>query len=461
MSRLVLPAPVTVRMEGTRTGQPPADGTPASESEPAVSVEPGPGRLFADLPVAGEWRSLARHRATYRMPPPASSRPNGRLIELVGRAGLQGRGGAGFPTARKLAAVAGGSDRRVVIANATEGEPASGKDRLLVTRLPHLVLDGALLAAHAVGAGEIVVCVDRTSGEAARALRRALAERREQEPPSCDVRIALTPPRYVAGEETALVHWLNGGPAKPTLTPPRPFERGVDRRPTLVQNVETLAHLSQIATFGHDWFRQAGTAEEPGTALFTVSGVARPIVLEAEMGARGGDVLAAAAAPAGERLQAIVVGGYFGTWMSAKDLEGTPLSRSALAPFGASPGAGILVTLPESACGLLETARILRWYAGESAGQCGPCTFGLPALAKTTSSLAAGRAHSEDVGRLHRWAGEIEGRGACRHPDGAVRLLRSALSVFASDVEAHLRGRPCEGSRRPALQVPASSEEWR
>jgi NADH:ubiquinone oxidoreductase subunit F (NADH-binding) len=348
----------------------------------------------------------------------------------------------------------------VVVANATEGEPASAKDRLLATRLPHLVLDGALLAGYAVGAEEVIVCVDRTRRDTVAALRRALAERIEQESSSCALRIALTPPRYVAGEETALVHWLNGGPSKPTLAPPRPFERGVGRRPTLVQNVETLAHLSQIAAFGDEWYRRLGPADEPGTALFTVSGaVAESTVLEAPIGTGGGALLAAAGVARGAR--AVLVGGYFGTWLAASDLVRTPMSHAGLAPFGASPGAGVLVALPEAPCGLLETARILRWYAGESAGQCGPCAFGLPALAGVAVDLAAGRAGSDDVARLRRWCGEIEGRGACRHPDGAVRLLRSALSVFAEDVEQHLGGHPCGGSRRPLLRVPASSKDWR
>ena len=162
-----------------------------------------------------------------------------------------------------------------------------------------------------------------------------------------------------------------------------------------------------------------------------------------------------------EPVQAVLVGGYFGTWVAAADLAASPLSRAGLAPFGASPGAGILVGLPASACGLLETARILSWYAGESAGQCGPCVFGLPALAGSTTDLARGSVRPEEVARLQRWASEIEGRGACRHPDGAVRLLRSALSVFAADVNRHLTGRPCAGAHRPALNVPAPSKGWR
>jgi NADH:ubiquinone oxidoreductase subunit F (NADH-binding) len=455
MTPAAMSVPISVRMASPRR-------RPRQTEDPVVaSVEPGPTRLLAHLPAAGEWRSLDDHRSRYPMPPAPATRPNGRLIDLVERAGLRGRGGAGFPTARKLQAVADGPRHRVVVANATEGEPASAKDAFLVTRQPHLVLDGALLAAHAVGAEEVVVCIDRASRQAAAAVNRALAERVAREPGSCGVRIALTPSRYIAGEETALVHWLNGGPAKPTLAPPRPFERGVGKRPTLVQNVETLAHLAQIAAFGDEWFRRAGTTDEPGTGLFTVTGATRATVVEAGIGTRGDVVLHAGGACNGEPSQAVLVGGYFGTWVAAADLEATPVSRAALAPLGASPGAGILVALPVSACGLLETARILSWYAGESAGQCGPCAFGLPALAGTTAELARGRVRPDDVARLQRWASEIEGRGACRHPDGAVRLLRSALSVFAGDVQAHLNGRPCAGAHRATLNVPAPSKEWR
>jgi NADH:ubiquinone oxidoreductase subunit F (NADH-binding) len=456
MTPVATSTPISVRWRPSR----PRDTEPAGDEMMLVG-EPGPARLLAHVPPAGEWRSLAEHRSGYSMPPAPRSRPNEHLIDLVGRAGLRGRGGGGFPTARKLQAVADGPRHRVVVANATEGEPASAKDRVLVTRLPHLVLDGALLAAHAVGAEEVIVCVDRTRLGAAAAMHRAVLERMEHEPMPCPVRVALTPPRYVAGEETALVNWLNGGPSKPTLSPPRPSERGVDRRPTLVQNVETLAHLAQIAAFGADWFFQAGTTDEPGTALFTVSGAAGASVLEAAVGTAGGTVLRHGGVLPGEGVQAVLVGGFFGTWMAASDFVRTPLSRPALAPFGASPGAGILVALPESACGLLETARILGWYAGESAGQCGPCAFGLPALAGVAADLAAGRAQPDDVVRMQRWAGDIDGRGACRHPDGAVRLLRSALAVFAADVDGHLRGRPCLGSDRPALGVPVSTGEWK
>jgi NADH:ubiquinone oxidoreductase subunit F (NADH-binding) len=386
------------------------------------------------------------------------ARPLTEIIDLVERAGLRGRGGAGFPTAVKMRAVARGRGRAVVLANGTEGEPASYKDKLLLTHQPHLVIDGALLAAAAVGAERVVIGVEEAAPEALRALRRALAERASAEPAGIPVEVLATPAGYVSGEETALVRFVNGGPAKPTTVPPRPFEKGVLRRPTLVSNVETLCHVAQIARNGATWFRGSGTPEEPGTALVTVSGaVARPGVIEVPIGTplativeRGGPVGAAGAA---------LVGGFFGTWVPASGF-GLAFSRAGLAEVGASPGAGVVIVVPEGACGLAETARIMAWYAAETAGQCGPCVFGLGAMAGEMAALSHGPVPAEGLQRLRRWAAQVEGRGACKHPDGSVRLLRSALAAFPHDVEAHLGGRPCPASYGEAvIAVPDARDD--
>lgn len=393
---------------------------------------------------------LSRHRLVHPTPPLplADGRPREDLLAAVERSGLRGRGGAGFPTGRKLRAVSA-TRRGVVVVNGAEGEPASGKDKLLLGAVPHLVLDGALLAAAAVGAGEVVVCVDHTATAARAAVAWAVEERRRAEPgPS--VRVVTVPARYVAGEETALVHWLNGGPAIPTRTPPRVFERGVGGRATLVDNVETLAHLAQILRFGPDWFRQLGTEEEPGSALVTLSGaVARPGVYEIPIGARLADVVGTAGTPAG--VAAVLVGGYFGAWLDASGAGRARLSAAELRPLGASLGCGALVVLPEGACGLRETARVLGWLAGQTAGQCGPCVHGLAAIATATAALHAGRGGAAGLDRLRRWASQVEGRGACRMPDGAVRFLHSALHVFADEVARHLRHGGCTSAPGPAV----------
>ena len=425
-------------------------------------VQPSQARLLGALAADGRSQPLEIHRSHYPAPPAGGDGAWSELIDEVDRAGLRGRGGAGFPTARKMRTVAAGRRRPVVVANGTEGEPNSGKDHLLLTRAPHLVLDGALWAAAAVGADRVIVCVDRTRPDALAAMRHALAERAAAEPRAVDIDITGTPPRYVAGEETALVHWLNGGPAKPTATPPRPYERGFDGRPTLVQNVETLAHVAQIETRGADWFRQSGPPDEPGTALFTVSGaVARPSIVEAPIATTTAGILALAGGPS-QPLQALLVGGFFGTWVAAAEAMDAPYSRTGLQPLGAAPGAGVIVALPAGACGMAETARIMAWYAAESAGQCGPCVFGLTDLAAGAATIAGATAHRDELDRLRRWADQIQGRGGCRHPDGAIRLLRSALTVFGTDLDRHLDGHACPGaSARPFVHVPSSAPVWR
>ncbi|MCU1449158.1 MAG: hypothetical protein JWP02_1328, partial [Acidimicrobiales bacterium] len=384
----------------------------------------------------------------------------------IERSGLRGRGGAGFPTGRKLRAVAEGHARRpVIVVNGSEGEPASSKDKLLLSRHPHLVLDGALLAAAAVGATEVIVGVDRMEPRVLRAVHGALAERRAAGERMPDVRVAAIPHRYVAGEESALVRWLNGGDAKPTVVPPRPFEAGVAGRPTLVDNVETLAHLAQIVNWGPEWFREHGTDDEPGTMLVTVSGaVARPGVHEVPVGARISSVVRAAGGSV-SRCNAVLVGGYFGSWLSSAQAKRTRLCNEDLRPLGAGLGCGALIVLPEEACGLKETARILSWLAGESAGQCGSCVHGLAAIAGGTVDLFKG---DDTVDRLRRWAAQVEGRGACHFPNGAVRLLRSALDVFDEEIHRHVEGdghggSGCSGTHRgPALPIPdTKAQPWR
>jgi NADH:ubiquinone oxidoreductase subunit F (NADH-binding) len=381
------------------------------------------------------------------------------LVDAIDRAGLRGRGGASFPTATKMRAVLANtkSGVPVVVANGTEGEPASTKDKLLLTRCPHLVLDGALGAAAAVGANQIVIAIDRHARAAHVAMTAALASRADAIP----IDIAATPAHYVAGEESALVHFLNGGEAKPTTVPPRPFERGFDRRPTLVQNTETLAHLALIARHGVQWFRQMGTVTEPGTCLATVSlGAQRGQVLEVAFGTPLSAVLRSGHA---SEIQAVLVGGYYGAWVGADAAATAALSIESLKPYGAALGCGALVGLPLEACGLRETANVLTWMAGETAGQCGPCVHGLAAIAQATTKLADGRGTTATVDQLHRWASQITGRGGCKFPDGAVRFLRSALTVFAVDVDRHLHAGPCPASRRAGLlpTPPTRHEPWR
>jgi NADH:ubiquinone oxidoreductase subunit F (NADH-binding) len=423
-----------------------------------------PERRPDDRLLGARAASLAVHRAAYAPPPRPVRRGHAAVVAAVEAAGLQGRGGGWFPTGRKLAAVARGRGTPVVVVNGMEGEPASAKDATLLQQAPHLVLDGAQWAAAAVGADAIVVAVERTATSTVGVLRAALAERAAEG--GVPFELALLPGRYVAGEEHAIVSWINGGDAKPTYG--RVYESGVAGRATLVDNAETLAHVAQIASFGADWFRRLGTADQPGTMLCTMSGaVARSrVVFEIPIGMSLGALVRAAGGTT-EDPRAVLVGGYYGTWLARDELAAAVLTNADLRRRGASLGCGAVVVLGASSCGVAESARVLTWLAGESAGQCGPCVHGLASIAAAMRDLAAGRADRDAVARLRRWADQIEHRGACSFPDGAVRLLRSTLHAFASDVDAHARGAPCAVNRAPSiLSLPpaalrAREVDWR
>ena len=339
-----------------------------------------------------------------------------RLIEALERSDLRGRGGAAFPVGRKWRAVAG---RRggapVVLVNGAEGEPLSRKDRVLMEARPHLVLDGAALAAAAVGAGEVLLYVGSDHGAAAGALRRALADRPEAE--RRRTRVVAAPARYVAGEETAAVRFVNDGVALPTSAPPRPFERGVAGRPTLVQNVESLAHVAMIGRFGDGWFRDLGRGASSGTAL--------------------GEAIDTAGGGLTDASSAVLLGGYFGSWVTAAEAWSLPLDAATLRDRGHTLGCGVVAVLPEHRCGVVETARILSYLADQSARQCGPCVFGLGAIAAAVGRIASGGAEAADLERIRRWSGELSGRGACRHPDGAAGMLLSALGAFPEEFRHH------------------------
>jgi NADH:ubiquinone oxidoreductase subunit F (NADH-binding) len=363
------------------------------------------------------------------------------LIDEVAASGLRGRGGASFETATKLRSIAG-RRRPVVVANAAEGEPASGKDKALLRATPQLVLDGVVATAYAVGARDAVVAVGAGARKELESVSRALAERRGD---PVRIRIEAVPDTFVSGEETALLNALQGRAAKPSMKPPYPFERGLNGAPTLVQNVETLAHIALIARFGADWFRGAGSADAPGTALVTLGGaVAKEGVFEIELGSMLGDLLARGG-NATEPLAAVLVGGYFGRWVPAIDAPGVRLVPDVL-------GAGAVVAFPASACGVAEAARVVRYLAGESAGQCGPCVHGLRAISTAFAELDA----SPDTARarLERWTAQVRGRGACRHPDGVATFVESFLTVFEPELTRHARRGRCGAATRGWLPVP-------
>jgi NADH:ubiquinone oxidoreductase subunit F (NADH-binding) len=421
-----------------------------------------PGALPRLLPAgpgqAGPGQADLRAHLGRLGSPPYRNRA-GLLIGDIKAAGLTGRGGAAFPVHRKLAAVANARKPAVVIANGAESEPASGKDRELLWRAPHLVLDGLQLAAEAVGAAAAALAAHRDA-RLHQHLRTALAERAAAGLDRVDVALLEAPPRFLSGAESALVRAVNGGPAVPGYQPPRVFEKGVGGRPTLVQNVETLAHLAIIARFGPAWFRSVGTPDEPGSMLCSVWQAGGGSVTEVALGTPIASLLTITG-----DVQAVLCGGYHGAWLDPGTAAGLSLCNASLRPAGVLAGPGVLVALPADRCGLAETARVARYLALESAGQCGPCLNGLPRMANALTELAGPRPSRQALANLQRWAGLVEGRGACHHPDGTVRFVRSALTVFGREIGRHAGGRCAGRTGRPFLPLPPAPQtteaSWR
>jgi NADH:ubiquinone oxidoreductase subunit F (NADH-binding) len=399
--------------------------------------------------LAGVGRSpldLDRHRQVYGQP---GTTPQDELLAELRASGLRGRGGASFPLSTKLRAVRVARGDPILLVNGCEGEPMSKKDRLMLSCLPHLVIDGALTLARALGAGEVIFAVDEFDLRTGDSLQTALDERLDLGAAGLRASLTWVPAGYVTGQESALVQWCNGKSPTPTVAPPRVTERGVGRRPTLVSNAETLVHAALVDRHGAAWFRSAGTDEEPGTALITVSGaVCRPGVVEVELGAPLTKVLDAAGW-LNEEVSAYLIGGYAGGWIDSRDAERVHLSGRALAHFGVRLGAGIVVALGADACPVAETARVVSWLATQSAGQCGPCVDGLAAIAGGLERIRSGTADRRTLADVVRWCGDVTGRGACALPDGAVSFTASALRVFAEDFHDHARHGECDACAAP------------
>ncbi|BDX31120.1 NADH dehydrogenase [Mycobacterium antarcticum] len=358
------------------------------------------------------------------------------LLDEVDLGGLLGRGGAAFPMAVKLRAVreAGRSGRdTVVVANGEEGEPASIKDKWLLRNRPHLVLDGVRLAARMVAAARAVVYVSDTS--AAQAMTDAIAEAGDALPP---IDVVSVRPGYVAGEETAAVRAINGGPAKPTDKPPRPFECGVDGNPTLVSNVETLANLPFLLRHGADAYRSEGTSASPGTFLATVTGAGHPAALyELPHGVPFTDLLELHGVSP-DHVNGVLMGGYFAGLLNRTVLTAT-LDHETMRGLGSGLGCGAVALITDN-CPVAVAALVMAYFDRENAGQCGSCFNGTAAMSAVTRALCQGVATAEDVTRLERWSVQLRGRGACATLDAATNVAASLLLQFPEAVAHHLDG---------------------
>lgn len=395
----------------------------------SLQVEPGP------LLLRPTGNGLAGHRATWPEPPRISRAD---VVALAEGAAIRGRGGAGFPLGRKLASLPH-RKRCPVVVNLAEGEPASHKDEALALHHPHLVLDGAAIAAHALGARTVHVVTPEEKPQVRDALERAVAER----PPGGPVwQWHVATPGFVAGEGSAVIELIEGRPNLPVTSWQPTSVIGLKGRPTMLSNAETYAQLAALVA-DSTAYAALGLPDEPGTRLLTIhDGGTTRRVIEVPHGTAWADLL-----DADDLAGPLLLGGYHGTWLAAGDLSGHTVSAADLAALGASLGAGVVLPA-RLECPLVTASRVADYLAGESAGRCGPCRNGLPVIADVLAELVTDAPDRSDtatdrnalVDRLHALAGLVDRRGACAHPDGTVRMLRSALLAFADDVEAHVSG---------------------
>jgi NADH:ubiquinone oxidoreductase subunit F (NADH-binding) len=409
--------------------------TPVSTPPDALFVDAFPGfepRLVLD---SAEREEIDAYRARGGY---AGGLSGEALVEAVESSGLRGRGGAAFPAGVKLRSVASRSGPRYVVANGEEGEPASIKDRWLLRMRPHLVIDGLDRAAQAVDADRSYLFV--SDPVAAASVAAALDERGAAG--AIPRELVTTEPRYVAGEETAVVRAINGGPALPLDKPPRPFESGVDGRPTLVANVETLANLPRIATHGPDEFRALGTERSPGTFLLTLSGAcARAGLYETPLGVSIRDALQVLVGDVDEPA-GFLMGGFFAGLLGPRGLDAR-LAYDDLRDDGSGLGCGAIVVLDRNDCPVAAAADVMDYFEHQNAKQCGACIRGTAAMRDVLLELAGGVADADRVERLRGWSMSLRERGACALLDGAAGVAGSLLREFPDDVASHL-AHPCE-----------------
>ncbi len=348
------------------------------------------------------------------------------LLVALEQAGLTGRGGAAFATATKVRAAL--DQRAELIVNACDGELGAGKDAFVVEHHLAQVVHGAGL----IGGAAVRFAAHRGTHTEANLLRAGLD-------------VLSVPDRYVSSEESSLVSLANGGLARP-LTKRVPVVFGAcdadgRRLPaTVVLNAETVLRIAQIAQRGPVWFRSFGTFQEPGPRLASIDGaVFAAGITETAAGVTVAQLIQAAGGATGP-VSGVGVGGLSGGWLTPQEAQAAIWSRAGLAAYEISPGPGTVLVLGGDGCPLAHVSDVLDYAAGESAGQCGPCMFGIPALAEDMRLLRECSLDRVGVQRLGRRLGLLPGRGACRFPDGVAGYARSALRVFAAEVSAHLAG---------------------
>ena len=430
---------------------------PAERTSATARLGDHRAMLLAGPPPLEGPEPLDAHLA--RLGPPPDLVP-AQILGALEECGIKGRGGGGFPVWRKLRTAVEATGEPVLIVNCSESEPGSRKDFVLCTRRPHLVLEGAVAMARALGARSVTLHLHRESVETAIALRTAMQERpTDDDEPVWG--LSRGPGGYVAGEASAVARFVHERIALPMFGSTPLARLGPSGRPTVVSNAETAAQVALLLRVGPERMEALGSSRHPGPTLVTVTGAVPEsgTVIEVVGRATIGDVLSEAGSF--EEPLAVLVGGYCGTWIPGRTAWTTSLDPDSLAAVGASRGCGLLGVLPPGACGLSETARLAAYMASQSAGQCGPCVHGLPTLAEHLHDLARGRGGRTNLRRIERTVESLPGSGACKHPDGVAHLVRSALQAFEMDVTRHRKRRPCAGiDHHPVFATAAGHTAW-
>ncbi|MDA8388406.1 MAG: NADH-quinone oxidoreductase subunit NuoF [Nitrospiraceae bacterium] len=396
---------------------------------------------------------LALRRAMKEMSP-------SEVTEEVKASRLRGRGGAGFPTGLKWSFVP--TDRKnpgpkYIMANADEMEPGSFKDRILMEHNPHMLIEGMLIAAHAIGAGHGFIFLRMEYWRSARAIERALAEAREKNYMgenilgtgfNVDLHLHTSAGRYMCGEETGLLNAMEGKRAMPRAKPPYPQTSGFMGRPTVVNNVETLCSVPQIIRNGAEWYRglSVNGSQDGGTKIYGVSGkVKRPGAWELPMGTMAREILEehAGGMREGHRLRALIPGGASTPFMLEEHLD-VRMDFDSVQSVGSRMGTGTMIILDDGTCpvGMLISLQV--FYARESCGWCTPCREGLPWVVHALKAIEAGEGRMEDIDLLLEQARLLgPGNTFCGLAPGAAEPLGSGVRYFRDDLERHIREKGC------------------
>ncbi len=404
------------------------------------------GHLLSTYEACGGYRALAKALKEYT--------PD-EIIDLVKRSNLRGRGGAGFPTGMKWSFVPKRADKaKYLCCNADEGEPGTFKDRIVMERDPHQLIEGMAISAYAIGAEVAYVYIRGEYVLAIRRLEQAIAEAKAKgylgarilgSDFNFVVHVHCGAGAYICGEETAMLDSLEGKRAQPRLKPPFPAVAGLYASPTVINNVETLVCVPQIVARGADWFRSIGPEKSPGPKLYCLSGqVRKPGLYELPMGIPLRELVEdhAGGPPAGRKVKAVIPGGVSAPVIPEPGLD-IAMDFDSLAAAGTMLGSAGVIVVDDTTCMVKVATRIIEFFHHESCGKCTPCREGLNWVVKVLRRIEAGEGAPGDMEQLDMLCKGIFGNTFCALGDGAAMGLRASLAHFREEFVAHIEERKC------------------